>query len=251
MCNLARISMQLRMTNRHESRDHSRHRHRNKSREAALRPRTIEHRAIEIPNRAHYWNRSPSETLCRSIFASASGVREKVQLQQGVGGEVRRGRHPPSESISCSSAPTSLSFRLQVYQYQFSLSFLSLSLSLSLSLFFFLSLSLDRASRFPDTTGSAGMKTSMPRFAARASNSECNLGDVGQTLDRTNPRGYLGVCLVGINNIAEASWRYTDVLSEGTIDREPKFIYRHARDSAKMRILKKLAGTFDARMHFA
>lgn len=30
------------------------------------------------------------------------------------GGEVRRGRHPPSESISCSAAPTSSSFRIQV-----------------------------------------------------------------------------------------------------------------------------------------
>jgi len=30
------------------------------------------------------------------------------------GGEVRRGRHPPSESISCSAVSTSLSFRTQV-----------------------------------------------------------------------------------------------------------------------------------------
>ncbi|EGI66752.1 hypothetical protein G5I_04556 [Acromyrmex echinatior] len=33
------------------------------------------------------------------------------------GGEVRRGRHPPSESISCSAVPTSLSFRTVAYFY--------------------------------------------------------------------------------------------------------------------------------------
>jgi len=162
--------------------------------------RAIEHQAIEIPNRAHYWNHSPSKTSCRSIFASASRVREKVQLQQGVGGEVRRGRHPPSESISCSSAPTSLSFRLQVYQYQFSLSFLSLSFSLSLSLCLSFWIELLAFWMQPAVASRTGMETSMPRFASTASSTEYDF-DIGQTLNRTNPEGYLGVCLVGINNI--------------------------------------------------
>lgn len=60
-------------------------------------------------------------------FASASSVWESAAAAAGCSGEeVRRGRHPPSESISCSAAPTS-SFRLQVNTCQFSLSLLSLA----------------------------------------------------------------------------------------------------------------------------